>query len=101
MINRVVLIGRLTKDPDLRQTSSGIPVSSFSLAVDRRGSDDTDFINITAWEKIAENVYRYLHKGSLAAIEGRITTDKYESNGSTVYRTYVTAEQVTFLDRRS
>ena len=76
-------------------------VSSFSLAVERRGSDEADFINITAWGKIAENVYQYLRKGSLAAIEGRITTDKYESNGVTVYRTYVTAEQVSFLDRRS
>jgi len=76
-------------------------VSSFSLAVDRKSSDDTDFINITSWGKIADNVYRYLRKGSLVAVEGRITTDKYESNGATVYRTYVTAEQVTFLDRRS
>ncbi len=85
----------------MRQTASGTSVSSFSLAVDRKSSDDTDFINITAWGKIADNVYQYLRKGSLAAIEGRITADKYESNGTTVYRTYVTAEQVTFLDRRS
>ena len=76
-MNKVVLIGRLTRDPELRYTSSNIPSARFSLAVDRpftsqSGERETDFINIVVWRKQAENVKKYITKGSLVAVEGRI-----------------------------
>ena len=84
MINRVVLVGRLTKDPELRYTPNGIPVSTFTLAVNRtftnrQGEREADFINCVVWRKQAENVANYLRKGSLAGVEGRIQTRSYEA----------------------
>ena len=75
MLNRIILIGRLTKDPELRYTPSGVAVAKFTLAVDRnfknqQGEKETDFINIVVWQKQAENVANYLLKGKLAAVEG-------------------------------
>ena len=99
-MNRAILIGRLTKDPELRKTQSGKSVSSFNLAVDRIGSNtDTDFIPITAWGNTADNLCKYMYKGALIAVEGHITTERYDSNGSTVYKTYITADQIQFLER--
>jgi single-strand DNA-binding protein len=104
MLNSVVLIGRLTKDPEMRYTPSGQAVTTFSLAVDRgyqnqQGQKETDFINIVTWAKTAENVANYCKKGRLVAIEGRIQTRNYENNeGKKVYVTEIVADQVKFLE---
>lgn len=101
-MNKTVLIGRLTKDPELRYTSTGIAVASFTLAVNRRfakdGEQTADFIPITVWQKQAENVAKYLNKGSQVAVEGRIQTSSFDNkDGQRVYRTEVVADQVEFL----
>ena len=78
MINRVILVGRLTKDPILRKTQSGASVTSFTVACDRRikaeGQPTADFINCVCWNKVADNTAQYTHKGSLVGVEGRIQT---------------------------
>lgn len=105
MLNRVVLIGRLTQDPELRYTNSGTAVASFSLAVDRSrpnqaGERETDFINIVVWQKQAELCAQYLHKGRLAAVDGRLQIRAYENReGQKVRVAEVVAESVRFLDR--
>ncbi|MCY0888790.1 MAG: single-stranded DNA-binding protein [Alicyclobacillaceae bacterium] len=105
MLNRVVLIGRLTQDPELRYTNSGTAVASFTLAVDRprtnqAGERETDFINIVVWQKQAETVAQYLHKGRLAAVDGRLQIRSYENReGQKVRVAEVVAESVRFLDR--
>jgi single-strand DNA-binding protein len=107
MINRVVLVGRLTKDPDLRYTPSGAAVARFTLAVNRTfsnasGEKETDFINCTVWRKQAENTANFLKKGSLAGVEGRIQTGSYEGqDGKRVYTTEVVADSVQFLEPKS
>ncbi|MBO8172153.1 MAG: single-stranded DNA-binding protein [Bacillaceae bacterium] len=104
MINRVVLLGRLTRDPELRYTQSGVAVATFSLAVDRRftnqqGERETDFINIVVWRQLAELCANYLKKGQQAAVEGRLQTRSYENNeGRRVYVTEVVADNVQFLN---
>ncbi|GGK22645.1 single-stranded DNA-binding protein 2 [Caldalkalibacillus thermarum] len=104
MLNRVVLIGRLTRDPDLRYTPNGVAVATFTLAVDRpftnqQGEREADFINIVTWRNLAENCAKYLKKGSLTAVEGRLQTRNYENNeGRRVYVTEVVADNVRFLD---
>lgn len=107
MINRVVLVGRLTKDPDLRYTPSGAAVARFTLAVNRtfsnaQGEKEADFINCTVWRKQAENTANFLKKGSLAGVEGRIQTGSYEGqDGKRVYTTEVVADSVQFLEPKS
>lgn len=107
MMNRVVLVGRLTKDPELRYTPNGVPVATFTLAVNRtfsnqKGEREADFINCVVWRKPAENVANYLKKGSLAGVDGRIQTRNYEGqDGKRVYVTEVQAESVQFLEPRS
>ena len=106
MINRVVLVGRLTKDPELRKTQSGTSVVSFSLAVNRRvqtpGKPDADFINCVAWNRLADLMCQYLHRGSLIGVEGRIQTRNYENNqGQRVYVTEVVADNVQFLEPKN
>jgi single-strand DNA-binding protein len=104
MLNKVVLIGRLTKDPDLRYTTSNIPTVNFTLAVNRpftnqSGVREADFINVIVWRKQAENVKKYITKGSLVAVEGRIQTRNYEDKeGKKVYVTEVVADNVQFLE---
>lgn len=103
MINRVVLVGRLTKDPVLRKTASGASVVSFSVACDRRvkteGQPSADFINTVAWNKTADIIAQYTHKGSLVGVEGRIQTRNYDgSDGKRVYVTEVVADSVQFLE---
>lgn len=104
MLNKVVLIGRLTKDPDLRYTTSNIPTVNFTLAVNRpftnqSGAREADFINVIVWRKQAENVKKYITKGSLVAVEGRIQTRNYEDKeGKKVYVTEVIADNVQFLE---
>lgn len=101
-MNKVILIGRLTKNPELRFTSSNIAVTTFSLAVDRIGSEETDFIDIVVWRKQAENCNKYLEKGSKVAVEGSIQKRSYENkNGEKRYLTEVVAENVQFLDTKS
>lgn len=103
MINRVVLVGRLTKDPDLRYTPSGVPVATFTLAVNRNfkteGQPDADFINCVVWRKPAENAANFLKKGSLAGVDGRVQTRSYDGqDGKRVYITEVVADSVQFLE---
>jgi len=104
VLNRVILIGRLTKDPELRYTPNGVAVTTFTLAVDRnysnqQGQREADFINIVTWRGLAENVANYLKKGRLAAVEGRLQTRNYENNeGKRVYVTEIIADNVRFLE---
>jgi single-strand DNA-binding protein len=103
MMNRVVLVGRLTKDPDLKYTPNGVPVATFTLAVNRpfktNGEQEADFINCVVWRKPAENAANFLKKGSLAGVDGRIQTRNYEGqDGKSVYVTEVQAESVQFLE---
>ena len=106
-MNRVVLIGRLARDPELRYTSSNIATCTFSLAVNRNftnqaGEREADFINIVVWRKQAENCKNYLNKGSQVAVEGRIQTRNYEDqNGQKRYVTEVVADNVQFLDTKA
>ncbi|ADC49631.1 MULTISPECIES: single-stranded DNA-binding protein [Alkalihalophilus] len=106
MLNRVILVGRLTKDPELRYTPSGVAVANFTLAVNRtfsnqQGEREADFINCVVWRKPAENVANYLKKGSLAGVDGRIQTRSYDNNeGRRVFITEVVAESVQFLEPR-
>lgn len=105
-INRVVLIGRLVRDPELRKTTNGTSVCSFTLAVNRRqnqdGTQDADFINCVAWNKLADNIQLYQKKGNQIGIEGRINTRSYDNQqGQKVYVTEVVAENVQFLTPRN
>lgn len=105
MLNRALLVGRLTRDPELRRTGSGKAVTSFNLAVERNfKSDDqeADFINCVCWGKIAENTERYCSKGSMVSVDGRIQTRNYENNqGQKVYVTEVIADSVQFISTRN
>lgn len=106
MLNRTILIGRLTKDPELRYTPNGVAVASFKLAVNRNranrdGEREVDFIPIVVWQKQAENCANYLHKGSLVAIDGRLQVRTFDGNdGQRRWITEVIAEYVRFLDKR-
>jgi single-strand DNA-binding protein len=103
MLNRIILIGRLTRDPELRFTQSGKAVCSFTLAVDRGftsrdGNRETDFINIVVWDKQGENCAQYLAKGRLAAVDGRLQIRSYDDkDGQRRSATEVVAESVRFL----
>lgn len=106
MINRVVLVGRLTKDPVLRKTTNGASVVSFTVACNRlfkqEGQPEADFINTVVWNKTADSVEKYTHKGSLVGVEGRIQTRNYDDkDGKRVYVTEVVADNVRFLDSRN
>ncbi|EAG2100601.1 single-stranded DNA-binding protein [Listeria monocytogenes] len=107
MMNRVVLVGRLTKDPDLRYTPAGAAVATFTLAVNRpfknaQGDQEADFIQCVVWRKPAENVANFLKKGSMAGVDGRVQTRNYEDNdGKRVFVTEVVAESVQFLDPKN
>ena len=107
MINRVILVGRLTKDPEYRQTPSGVSVATFTLAVNRsftnsQGEREADFINVVVFRKQAENVSKYLSKGSLAGVDGRIQSRSYENNeGRRVFVTEVVADNVQFLEPKN
>jgi len=102
-MNKVVLIGRLTRDPELRYTGNNTAVASFTLAVNRpfsnqQGEREADFINVVVWRKQAENVKNYLTQGSQAAVEGRLQTRTYDdNNGQKRYITEVVADNVEFL----
>ncbi len=106
MLNRVILIGRLTRDPELKYTSNGRPVSTFTLAVDRgftnqQGEREADFIPIVAWNKLAETIAHNLVKGRLVAVEGKLRVRSYEAkDGGRRYVTEVIADMVQFLERK-
>lgn len=100
-INQVILLGRLTRDPESRTTPSGKTVVSFSLAVDRAGSEDqADFFDVTAWEKLGDLVMQYLSKGRRVLVQGRLRQDSWDDKetGKKRSRVEVTATDVTFLD---
>ncbi|KAF1295102.1 single-stranded DNA-binding protein [Enterococcus sp. JM4C] len=107
MINNVVLVGRLTKDPDLRYTASGTAVATFTLAVNRNftnqsGNREADFINCVIWRKSAETMANYARKGTLLGVTGRIQTRSYDNQqGQKVYVTEVVAENFQLLESRS
>jgi len=107
MINRSVLVGRLTRDPELRYTSGGAAVASFTLAVNRsftnqNGEREADFINCVIWRKAAENFANFTHKGSLVGIDGRIQTRNYENQqGQRVYVTEVVVDNFSLLESRA
>lgn len=103
MINQVTLVGRLTRNPDLRVTSDGLSVAQITLAVNRNfrnqhGGYDADFVQCKLWRKAAENTAKYCHKGSLVGVTGRIQTSNYTNQeGRRVYVTEVVAETIRFL----
>lgn len=105
MLNRIVLIGRLVKDPELRYTPAGVPVAGFRIAVDRpyvgqTGERQTDFIDIVVWRKQAETVANHLQKGRLVAVEGRLQIRSYQTtDGQKRQAVEVVADNVQFLDR--
>lgn len=107
MINRVVLVGRLTRDPELRYTANGAAVASFTVAVNRQftnsqGEREADFIGCTIWRKAAENFVNFTKKGSLVGIDGRIQTSSYDNQqGQRVYRTDVIVENFSLLESRA
>ena len=106
-MNKVILIGRLTKDPEMRTTMSGTNVTRFTLAVtrtfqDQNGERGADFINCVAWRRQAENIAKYCSKGSQVAVEGRIQTGSYDAqDGSKRYTTDIICDNVTFLGSKS
>ncbi|WP_271006894.1 single-stranded DNA-binding protein, partial [Listeria seeligeri] len=106
MMNRTILVGRLTKDPELRYTPTGVAVVNFTLAVNRtfsnkNGEKEADFINCIAWRKPAENLANYQRKGNLLGVDGRIQTSTYEGkDGNRVFKTDVVAENIQFLEPR-
>jgi len=100
-INQVILMGRLTRDPEQRTTTTGKTIASFSIAVDRGGqADEADFFNINAWEKLGELVMQYLSKGRRVLVQGRLRQDRWDDKetGKKQSRIEVTATDVTFLD---
>lgn len=104
MLNKIILIGRLTREPDLRYTASGLAVAKFTLAVDRRVSKDrereADFIDVVTWQKLAETCASYLGKGRLVAVDGRLQIRTYDDNqGIRRKAAEVVAENVRFLDK--
>lgn len=107
MLNRVVLVGRLTRDPELRYTPNGIAVSNFTVAANRPfrnqdGEQEADFINCVVWRKPAENLANYMKKGNLIGVDGRLQSRSYEGDdGKRVYITEVVADSVQFLEPKS
>lgn len=107
MINKVILMGRLTADPELKQTQSGIAVCRFTVAIDRgyksneTGEKQADFINVVAWRQTAEFVSKYFSKGKMIIIEGELQNNNFESNGVKHYSFIVKANNVTFGESKS
>lgn len=106
-MNKAILVGRLTKDPELKTTGSGVSVCSFTLAINRRfknaeGNYDADFINCVAWRQQAEFISKYFSKGRMVGICGSIQTRTYDrEDGQRVYVTEVVADEVSFVDSKS
>ncbi|WP_101841899.1 single-stranded DNA-binding protein [Halobacillus sp. Marseille-P3879] len=106
MLNRVVLVGRLTRDPDLRYTPNGVAVANFTLAVNRpfsnnQGDRDADFINCVVWRRAAENLANFMNKGSLVGVDGRLQSRSFDNQeGKRVFVTEVVADSVQFLESK-
>ncbi|MFG6113630.1 single-stranded DNA-binding protein [Halobacillus sp. MO56] len=106
MLNRVVLVGRLTRDPDLRYTPNGVAVANFTIAVNRpfsnqQGDRDADFINCVVWRRAAENLANFMNKGSLVGVDGRLQSRSFENQeGKRVFVTEVVADSVQFLETK-
>ncbi|MRH44390.1 single-stranded DNA-binding protein [Aquibacillus halophilus] len=106
MLNRVVLVGRLTRDPDLRYTPNGVAVANFTLAVNRpfsnqQGDKEADFINCVVWRRAAENLANFMNKGSLVGVDGRLQSRSFEGqDGKRVFVTEVVADTVQFLETK-
>ena len=101
-MNKAILVGRLTRDPEMRDTQGGTKVARFALAIDRRGKDaGTDYPSCVAFGKTAELVGQYLRKGNRAGVVGRIQTGSYERDGHKVYTTDVICDEVEFLETRA
>jgi len=106
-MNRVILVGRITKDPEIRYTSSNVPVCQFTLAVNRKyqnasGERQADFINCVAWRNSAELLGKYVKKGAQLGVEGQIQVRTYEDNGGVKrYATEVICDSITFLESKS
>src|SRR5690606_6455589 len=106
-MNRVVLVGRLTKDPELRYTPNGVAVANFTVAVNRpfknqQGEQEADFINCVVWRKQAENLANYMKKGNQIGVDGRVQTRTYEGqDGKTVFVTEILAESIQFLESKN
>lgn len=106
MLNRVVLVGRITKDPEVRMTASNIAVCSFTIAVNRQfadanGTRQADFINCVVWRAQAENLGKFVKKGSLLGIDGKLQTRSYESETGTKYITEVVCDSIQFLESKN
>lgn len=97
-MNRVILIGRLTRDPELRYSPGGVAVTKFTVACDRRGDEGADFIQVVTFKQTAEASANYLRKGRLVAVEGRWQTGSYENDGKKVYTNDCIADNVRFLE---
>ncbi|MDC3414926.1 single-stranded DNA-binding protein [Aquibacillus sp. 3ASR75-11] len=106
MLNRVVLVGRLTRDPDLRYTPNGVAVANFTIAVNRpfsnqQGNREADFINCVVWRRAAENLANFMKKGSLVGVDGRLQSRSFDGqDGKRVFVTEVVADSVQFLDSK-
>ena len=105
MMNRVILVGRITKDPEVKMTQSNIAVVTFTLAVNRQFADQSgerqaDFIQCVVWRKQAENLARFVKKGALLGVEGRIQTRQYETENGMRYVTEVVCDSVQFLESK-
>ena len=105
MLNRSVIVGRLTQDPSLRYTPNGVAVSNFTIAVNRpfakEGQQDADFINCVAWRRPAENLAQFMKKGSQVGVDGRLQTRSFENKeGQRVFVTEVVADSVQFLETK-
>lgn len=105
-MNRTILVGRMTRDPELKYTPTGVAVANFTLAINRpfknaEGNNEADFINIVVWRKPAENTAQYTKKGSLVGVDGRLQSRSYgDKDGKTVYVTEVVADSIQFLDTK-
>lgn len=105
MLNQIVLVGRLVKEPALEETKKGDKVSKITLAIPRsykniNGEYETDFIDCILWKGIAENTAEYCHKGDIIGVKGRIESDVYEKDKKKIYTTNIIAEKVTFLSSK-
>ena len=101
-MNKVLLLGRLTKDPELRATPSGMSVTSFTIAVNRRfKKDETDFISCVAWRNTAEFITKYFSKGNMIAVVGSLQTGRFEKDGQTHYTTDVNVEEAYFTGSKA
>ena len=105
MLNRVILVGRITKSPELKSTQSNVNFVNFTLAVNRQFADangerQADFLSCVVWRNQAENVAKYVHKGDLLGIDGRLQTRSYEVDGQTRYITEIVCDSVQFLETK-